>query len=88
MFCFAGMLENHIKNSKLKQPSDFENYDPNEYPHFHVFQTLHLGCPIDISSLEENANVVADIPEDTIRQITLEQLVEKGLWIEHGNNLV
>jgi hypothetical protein len=88
VFYFPGMFANHIEDSRLKQPVDFENYDPNEYPHFHVFMSIHLGNTIDHSTLEENANIIADIPDDEIRQVTLEQLVDKGLWIEKSNYIV
>jgi hypothetical protein len=88
IFYFAGMLNNHIKDSKLKLPVDFEKYNPEEYPHFHVFQLLHVGCPIDVSTLEDNANVIASIPVEDIKKVTLEQLVGKGLWIENSCNFV
>lgn len=85
MFMFPGMFYNHIKDSKLKMPEDFENYDPEEYPHFHVFILTHLGQPIDIAALEDNANIIADIPENTIKSVTLNDLMEKGVVFGTGD---
>lgn len=85
MFMFPGMFYNHIKDSKLKMPEDFENYDPEEYPHFHVFILTHLGQPIDIVALEDNANIIADIPENAIKSVTLNDLMEKGVVFGTGD---
>ena len=85
MFMFPGMFYNHIKDSKLKMPEDFENYDPEEYPHFHVFILTHLGQPIDIAALEDNANIIADIPENAIKSVTLNDLMEKGVVFGTGD---
>lgn len=85
MFMFPGMFYNHIKDSKLKMPEDFENYDPEKYPHFHVFILTHLGQPIDITALEDNANIIADIPENAIKSVTLNDLMEKGVVFGTGD---
>lgn len=37
MFAFPDMFAPHIKDSNLKQPEDFENYDQNS---FHIFMCL------------------------------------------------
>lgn len=85
IFMFPEMFYNHIKDSKLKMPEDFENYDPEEYPHFHVFMLTHLGQPIDIAALEDNANIIADIPENAIKSVTLNDLMEKGVVFGTGD---
>ena len=85
MFMFPGMFYNHIKDSKLKMPSDFENYNPEEYPHFHVFMLAHLGQPIDIPELENNANIIAEIPEEDIKSVTIDDLMEKGVVFGIGD---
>ena len=74
-----------IKDSKLKMPEDFENYNPEEYPHFHVFMLVHLGQPIDIAALEDNANIIADIPENAIKSVTFNDLMEKGVVFGTGD---
>lgn len=82
MFCFADMFRTHIKDSKLEMPEDFENYNPEEYPHFHVFMLTHLAQPICIEALEENANIIAEIPMENIKTVTYEQL--EGMGVEFG----
>ena len=85
MFMFPGMFYNHIKDSKLKMPEDFENYNPEEYPHFHVFMLTHLGQPIDIAALEDNANIIAEIPEENIKGVSFNDLLEMGVVFGDGN---
>ena len=67
MFCFKSMFRPHIKNSNLKMPENFDEYNPEEYPHFHVFMLMHLARPIDITALESNANIIAGISEEDIK---------------------
>jgi len=85
VFLFPDMFRNHIENSRLKQPEDYENYDPNEYPHFHVFMSIHLANTIDVFSLKENANTIADIPEGEIRNVTIQDLIDKGVYFASGD---
>ena len=88
IFYFPGMLYNHIKTSNLKLPDNLENYNPEEYPHYHVFKILHVGYIIDITSLKDNANIIAEISTEDIKNVTIEQLINKGLWIENSRNIV
>lgn len=85
MFMFPGMFYNHIKDSKLKMPDDFENYNPEEYPNFHVFMLTHLGQLIDITELKDNANIIADISEDDIKSVSFSDLLEMGVVFGSGN---
>lgn len=85
MFMFPGMFYDHIKDSKLKMPDDFEDYNPGEYPNFHVFMLIHLGQPLDIAALEDNANIIADISEDAIKSVTLNDLMKKGVVFGAGD---
>jgi len=50
-----------------------------------VFIICHLYQPIDIQALEDNANIIAAIPEDEIKKVTFEQLIEKGIVYGTGN---
>jgi len=85
MFGFPDMLKNHIENSNLKQPEDFNNYNLEEFPHFSVFMATHLCCPVDVYALEDDANIIAAIPEDQIRAVTYGDLVEMGMSVASGN---
>ena len=85
MFMFPWMFYNHIKDSKLKMPDDFENYNPDQYPNFHVFMLIHLGQLLDIATLEDNANIIADISEDALKSVTLNDLMKKGVVFGTGD---
>lgn len=85
IFMFPEMFYNHIKDSKLKMPEDFENYNPEEYPHFHVFMLAHLGQPIDIAVLEDNANIIAEISEENIKSVSFNDLLEMGVVFGNEN---
>lgn len=84
MFMFPGMFYNHIKDSKLKMPENFEKYNPEDYPHFHVFMLTHLGQPLDIAALEDNANIIAEISEDNIKSVSFDDLLEMGIVFGSG----
>jgi hypothetical protein len=88
MFLFNRMLAPHIDGTMMKLPEDFDNYNPEEFPHFHVFLLLHIATPINPAELKENADIIARISNEDIKEVTLEQLVEKGLWIENNSVLV
>lgn len=85
MFAFTGMFEPHIKNSNLRLPENFDNYNPDQYPHFHVFVLAHICRPIDVRALEDNANIIAAIPEDEIKEVTFTQLIERGVVCGTGD---
>ncbi|MDD4779180.1 MAG: hypothetical protein PHT02_01060 [Tissierellia bacterium] len=89
VFCFTGMFLNHIEGLGLKLPEDLDNYNPVEYPHYHVFMTLHLARPIDVSSLHYNAELIANLSDEEIRTVTLESLINKGFcYITNSNSLM
>ena len=85
MFCFRGMFRPHIENSNLKMPENFDEYNPEEYPHFHVFMLMHLAKPIDITALESNANIIAEISEEDIRKVTPKDLFDMGIELGCGD---
>ena len=85
MFCFNGMFKPYIENSNLKMPDDFDNYNPNEYTHFHVFLLTHLCRYIDVAYLEENANIIANIPNEQIMYVTLDELMNLGISFGYGD---
>lgn len=85
MFCFRGMFRPHIENSKLKMPENFDEYNPEEYPYFHVFMLMHLARPIDIAALESNANIIASISEEDIKTVTPKDLFDMGVELGYGD---
>lgn len=87
-FASQSMFKAHIERSELKQPSNFEDYDPEDYPQFHVFMLSHLGYPINIGDLEDNANIIANIPDEEIKSVTFEELARLGVVYGDRNNIV
>lgn len=49
------------------------------YPHFHVFATVQLQRRMQMGEQWGNAEVVASIPLEQIKSITLEALIARGL---------
>lgn len=69
----------------IKVPNDVDNYDPEEYKHFHLFLCAQLGAPMPTSTSHwENAKVIAKIPEDKIKTITAEELEDLGFQVGHS----
>ncbi len=63
----------------IKVPDDPDNYDLEEFPHFHVYCCMQLGTPMPSpSSHWTNAKVVAQVPNDRIKLVTPKDLEELG----------
>lgn len=76
------MLVEPAKRAGMKVPSDLENYDPDAFPHWHVFCAMQLGAPCPTAGIHwENAKVIANIPENKIRNITAAQVIKLGFGI-------
>lgn len=79
MIAFAFLLEQPAKDAGIKVPSDIENYDRNEFPHWFVYTKMQLGRPMaSADSHWFNAKVVAGVSEDEIRTVTPTMLYERG----------
>lgn len=82
MLAFAFMLIDAAEQAGMKTPTlprGVETFDRDAYPHFDVFCKVQLARPMQPGEHWENAKVVASVPEDEIRGVTLEELVERGL---------
>lgn len=80
MLAFPMMLIPAAKEAGMPIPEDADNFDSNEFPHFQVFCTIQLGRPM--VSMDEhwvNAEVIAAIPLDEIKTVTLNDLIARGL---------
>lgn len=78
MIAAAFMLVSAAKKAGIKVPPDPENYSIDEYPHWHVYAYMQVGAPMPDSSAHwSNAEVVAAIPNDRIREVTPKQLREE-----------
>lgn len=76
----------HIKDSRLKLPEDVNNYNPEEYPHLKVFLNAHLQGPLIQNEILNNANMIADIPEEKIRngKVSMAYLLGLGCKFDWG----
>ena len=82
MLAFPEMIAPAAEEAGIKVPEDLENFDPKEYPHWLVFSKVQLGAPMPHASAHwENAKVVAKVPEDKIKLVTLKELEELGLAV-------
>jgi len=81
MIIFPGMLVEAAKQANMKCPEDPDSkeWSPDEYPHFNIYCLVQLCRSIRYGEHWENAKVVAAVPEDQIRTITLDDLIELGL---------
>lgn len=90
MIAFPGMLLGPAHEAGIKTPpdnvvDDDNKFDPQEYPHWMVFCNLQLGSSMPTPTAHwENAKVIAAIPEDKIRTMTYQDIMELGFQI--GNS--
>lgn len=73
------MLVGAADQAGMKVPPDPEYFSSEEFPHFYVFCAVQLGRRMEPGEHWENAKVIAAIPEEEIRSVTLEKLIDKGL---------
>lgn len=78
MMAFPIMLVEAAERAGMPVPSDVDNFDPNEYPHFHVFCRLQLGKRIRWGEHWDNAKVIASIGFDRIKTMHLEDFIAAG----------
>jgi hypothetical protein len=93
MMVFPSMLMTAATQAGMKVPteSELERYEEVEdlardfpdfiqrYPHFHVFCNLQLCRPIRWGEHWENAKVIAAIPLEKLKTMTLEDFIAAGL---------
>lgn len=83
MMVFPGMLVSAAERAGIKVPEDPDNdYDPMEFPHFHLFCCAQLGQSMPYAGVHwDNAKVIASIPEEKIMEVTYEDLKDWGFQI-------
>ncbi|RJQ30280.1 hypothetical protein C4565_00415 [Candidatus Parcubacteria bacterium] len=81
---FPEMLVEPAKKAGMKVPKDVDNYDQEKYPHFFVYCTMQLGTPMPFPGCHwDNAKIVASIPVDKIKKVTVFDLKEMGFAVGH-----
>lgn len=95
MFVFPGMIAGPASEVGIKVP-DFktkrlgadglptEDFEPSEFPHFHVLCTLTLGRALDMGGgwydqLKNNAKLLLTLDDQQIRTVTVDDLRAMGV---------
>lgn len=82
MIAFPVMLVEPARQANIDVPDDLDNYDLEKYKRFHLFCCAQLGQPMPSPATHfDNAKVIARIPEDKIKTITFEELIEAGFQV-------
>lgn len=84
MLAFEGLIAKAARDAGMKVPPEEQldqvgSWTKEDYPHFHVFCMAQLGRPMSSSGEHwENAKVIAAIPAEDLKTLTLEDLASKG----------
>jgi hypothetical protein len=79
MLVFAGMIVDSAVKAGMKVPEDPDDFDAEQFPHFHAFCNVQLGYRMpNLHCHWGNAEIIAAIPEDKIKTITVKELLELG----------
>lgn len=80
MIAFPDMLVPAAQDADMAFPPDPASFDPDAFPHFHVFCCLQLGRPMsDFSQHWRNAKILAGLSAEQVRALTFEQAEDLGL---------
>ena len=79
MISFPSLLLSHAQNAGIKAPSNVDDYDAEQYPHFHVYKCVQVGRPIIGESHVRNAIIIAAVPQNKIQKITFKELKKLGV---------
>ena len=80
MLAFPGMIAQQAEKAGMKTPeSPDKKWDFQKYLHFGVFCELTLGRPLrwGTTAIQENADIIAAIPLEELKKMTLEQIKGK-----------
>lgn len=83
MLAYPGMIAEAARKAGIEVPADPDGeFDPEKYVRFSIFCTVQLGRPMTSWNEHwDNAHVIANIPENRLKTITLAQLIGCGLHI-------
>ena len=79
MMAFPGMLVDAATQAGMAVPLDPDRFSNNDFPHFFVFCQLQLGRRMAWDEHWENAKVIAQIPVEELKKLTLEGFIARGL---------
>ena len=80
MMAFPSMIAETARQAGMKVPPNEgeDDFSPDEFPHFHVYCNVQLGVALTWGNHWENAKIIASIPEDKLRSITVQDLEVMG----------
>lgn len=79
MMAFSRMLTSAAERVGIKVPPNPDDYNPNDYIRWHIFCICQLGQSMPYPGVHwDNAQVIADIPEDELKTITAQEILDRG----------
>lgn len=75
MLAFPSMIIEAAREARMKVPDiggAEDEFDAEEFPHFAVFCNVQLCRPMQWGEHWENVKIIAKIPNDKIKNTTLE----------------
>ena len=82
MLAFPEMIADAAIQAGIKVPADLNSYNPEHYPHWHVYCTAQLGRRMPSWGCHwSNAKVIANIPDDKIKTVTHNDLNNLGFEV-------
>ena len=83
MLVFPGMIAEAAKIAGMavpESPDDEDSWTAKEFPHFMAFCNLQLARPMNSPSEHwENAHIIAPIPVEKLKRMTLQDFLALGL---------
>lgn len=80
MIASPGILASIARRAEIAVPDDLDAYEPDAYPHFHVFMIVQLGAPMPWADVaHENAALIAKLPVSDLKKMTFEDFVARGI---------
>ncbi len=74
MLSLDDMLVRFAREAGIAVPPDLDAYDEESFPHWKVYTVMQLGRPVGGESHLLNAQAIAAIPNDRIRQVPTSEL--------------
>jgi len=91
MLAFPSMIVPAAEKAGIKlpdNPDDLEGYNPEEYIHWHAFTLMQLGASMPYPSVHfDNAEVIAKISEEDLKNFTYQDLIDAGFQIGYSKPL-
>ena len=79
MIAFPHMLAEAAKKAGMPVPENPDNFDQDEFLHFHVFVVAQIGKSTRYHGEHwNNAKVIASLSDEEVKEIGIEGLIKKG----------